>query len=80
MLHSNEETPRKRHSIIRTKHIDAIILDEQDRQWDSDIVPTDWDEIARISVESSLASCTDALHVTLGVSDAEAALNVLLAG
>ena len=80
MLHSNEETPRKRHSTIRTKHIDATILDEQDRQWDSDIVPTDWDEIARISVTSSLASCTDALHVILGVSDAEAALNVLLAG
>ena len=41
--------------IAKERHYDAI-LDEQDRQWDADVFPTDWDAIAKVSLQSSKKS------------------------
>ena len=37
---------------VKERHYDAI-LDEQDRQWDEDVFPTDCDAIAKVAIANS---------------------------
>ena len=41
--------------IAKERHWDAI-LDEQQRQWDAGVLPTNWDAIAKVSLQSSKKS------------------------
>ena len=53
----------------KERHYDAI-LDEQDRQWDAGVLPTDWEGIAKASLCSSKKSRDKAQR--MGTKDADA--------
>ena len=62
--------------IAKERHYDAI-LDEQNRQWDANVLPTDWDAIAKVSLQSSKKSREKAQM--MGAKDAVIARQIRLA-
>ena len=62
--------------VAKERHYDAI-LDEQNRQWDANVLPTDWDAIAKVSLQSSKKSRDKAQM--MGAKDAVLARQIRLA-